>query len=120
MTNHYASWDDAVRVGNVTSEADGLPDTAMVPLVQAIREHTSLVTLQSCQGHPGNDGHLWLLSRTVPLRLERTLVQQEDPFWLVRQTYWPQGRLELWWHPDRRDEAVAALRSLLLPPEAAS
>jgi hypothetical protein len=52
----YAAWD--ANLDKATDEPDGFPDKAIIPYVAALRA-ARVVTLQSCAGHPGRDGHLW-------------------------------------------------------------
>lgn len=57
MADPFASWDPA----EATPHADGKPDVAIVPYVDALRD-AGIVTLQSCSGHNEDgiltDGHL--------------------------------------------------------------
>lgn len=58
MSDPYAVW-DATR-DKATDKSDGLPDRAMVPLVETLRA-AGFTTYQSCSGHFGEgDGTLWI------------------------------------------------------------
>lgn len=97
-----------------TDQADGLPDTLMVPVVEALRD-AGIVTLQSCQGHPGSDdGCLWFAAETFPTDVWRSL--QGHPFSLVRETVWPEHRYELWWLPGDVGSALERVCAMLLTP----
>lgn len=104
----YATWDPSLA----TDEPDGLPDRAIVPLVEALRSR-GVVTLQSCAGHPGtDDGCLWVRADSVDgahLRLFVLDVVGRDVFDRVSLTYWPERRWEFVWRPENAGIAMAAL-----------
>lgn len=110
MSAAYLTWDEAIEAGHITDDADGWPDTHMVPLVEHLRIR-GVVTLQSCQGHRGtDDGCLWIDPTSVADGSAEALIGA--PFSLVRRTRWPEERWEFWWHPSDRNAALAALNRL--------
>ena len=102
----YATWDSA----KATDEKDGLPDRAIVPLVETLRAR-GIVTLQSCAGHLGtDDGCLWVLADSVDRESVLSIVG--PPFSRVHFVHWPMEQWEFEWWPYNRREAVAALARL--------
>lgn len=60
MTDPYATWDHYIKRGLVSDAPDGLPDRAIVPLVESLRA-AGFITYQSCTGHfSQGDGTLWI------------------------------------------------------------
>lgn len=79
------SWDPE----EATPESDGLPDTAIVPYVEALNEH-GVETLQSCAGHvhedgTKTDGHLWLEPDALTPEDARELRDREGLFGVCRR-----------------------------------
>lgn len=104
---HYLTWDEAVAGGNVTDEPDGLPDRLMVPFIEALRA-AGVVTLQSCQGHPGSDdGCLWVLASSVPHLTAETICLPH--FEKVSHTVHPVQRWEFVWLPENFWAAMTSL-----------
>lgn len=108
----YVTWDQAIRDGQITDGPDGLPDRAIVPLVEHLRRH-GIVTLQSCAGHPGSDdGCLWLADDPRLAAKIARLIVGRHPFTAVKRTHHPERRWEIGWHPDDADRAMGALSQL--------
>jgi hypothetical protein len=110
----YVTWDPS----RATDDPDGLPDRAIVPLVESLRGR-GIVTLQSCIGHPyrgegtaGYDGTLWVRAETVDGAYIRHFLLR-DPFDRVQLVFWPERRWEFAWRPEYADAALAALGDLL-------
>lgn len=100
----YATWSPE----RATDEPDGLPDIRIVPLIDLLRL-SGFVTLQSCSGHPGFDGHIYFDPRTVPASWKAL----RAPFSTVRETYHPEPWFELWWKPGDFDAAKETIRDLV-------
>lgn len=107
----YATWDP----GRATDEPDGLPDRAIVPLVEHLRA-LGIVTLQSCAGHQGSDGTLWVRADTVDPVAVRWLPMR--PFDRMQRVVWPEDRWEFHWRPDHAQQAIDVLYALQPPPAA--
>lgn len=64
-----------------TPRSDGLPDTAIVPYVEALNE-AGIETYQSCSGHRHDelrtDGHLWFNSGEMDSSGARRLADSPD------------------------------------------
>lgn len=110
----YVTWDPS----EATDDPDGLPDRAIVPLVESLRAR-GIVTLQSCIGHPyrgegtaGYDGTLWVRAETVDGAHIRHFLLRE-PLDRVKLVHWPERRWEFGWRPEHADAAVAVLDGLL-------
>ena len=105
----YATW----HPSEATDAPDGLPDRAIVPLVEALRE-TGVVTLQSCAGHEGtDDGHLWIRADSVTTK---TIVRLDrSPFTYIRLQIWPVEQWELGWDPSQLESAIQVLSTLSGP-----
>lgn len=95
----YRTWDDALAIGQITDAPDGLPDRAIVPLIERLRAD-GIITLQSCAGHPGeSDGVLWIADTpTVRARLA-PLLTDPTPFTYLKRTHHPQRQWEIGWLP---------------------
>lgn len=110
----YETWDAAVAEGLVTDEPDGLPDTGMVPVVNALRA-VSVTTLQSCTGHAGtDDGTLWIKSESESVGTDiRDMADLDrEPFERVQYVLHPEARWEFIWRPERFRDAIAAIIAL--------
>ena len=105
-SNPYSTWNEALA----TDDADGLPDKAIVSLVETLRV-AGIVTLQSCAGHQGRaDGTLWVLADAVNEASVRRLFG--PPFVFIKRTWWPEERWEFIWFPWDTVQAIALLSSL--------
>lgn len=109
----YATWDPS----QATDDPDGLPDRAIVPLVEDLRGR-GVVTLQSCAGHAGRqDGHLWVRADTVALESVHQLIvaaAADSLFHRVALMYGPEPTpvWEFVWPPQHTERAIAALGTL--------
>jgi hypothetical protein len=111
----YATWDPRIA----TDDPDGLPDTAIVPLVEDLRR-AGITTLQSCAGHiehrDGTEimhaGCLWLAADAVDQAAMTRLCV--EPFEDVSRVYWPVERWQVVWPPRETGRALVLLRRALL------
>ncbi len=106
MVDPYSTWEPE----RATDEPDGLPDKAMVLLVEYLRS-IGIVTLQSCAGHEGHsDGTLWVLADTVNEASVRR--RFGTPFVFIKRTWWPENRWEFIWFSQDTAHAIAELAYL--------
>lgn len=115
MTDAFATWDDAIAAGHVSDDPDGLPDRAIIPLVEDLRA-AGIVTLQSCAGHTGSaDGVLWVREEgTWPACVGDLLINAEL-FTEIKFAYHPERRWEIGWLPQDAGMAMARIRETFLP-----
>lgn len=103
MSDPYASWDTT----QATDDSDGLPDTAMIPIVEALRR-AGIDTLASCQGH--------MLPEYGSVHREGGLIVSVGPTGTYSSLpftrivyYTTHEEWEFWWHPDNYAAAVAEI-----------
>lgn len=106
----WATWDPSLA----TDEPDGLPDRLMVPLVEELRR-LGVVTYQSCQGHPGQSGCLWVESSGLTIRGAQELSRVEG----IEQVglVFGRERVPVWevvWHPGKTTSVLPLLRAKLV------
>lgn len=103
----YGTWTPA----EATDVPDGLPDIAIVPLVETLRRN-GIVTLQSCAGHVGSDdGGLWVAASTVSEPSVRRAANS-GAFERVARMIHPWQQWAFRWLPENFDEAETALLEL--------
>jgi hypothetical protein len=93
----YVVWDATIM--KATDGPDGLPDRAIVPLIEGLRS-LGYTTLQSCTGHFGeSDGMLWI--REAPELRWLTRLPNLHPFSRIQHViHGPEGECwEFWWEP---------------------
>lgn len=105
----YATWKPELA----TDEPDGMPDRAIVPLVESLRKR-GIVTVQSCAGHYGSgDGCLWVKAESVTAESALQMRGGRSPFSAIRRTRHPEDRWEFEWYPLDVDRAMKALEHLV-------
>lgn len=114
LVHEYATWDAALAAGQVTDDSDGLPDRAIVPLVEHLRT-AGVVTLQSCTGHLGSDdGVLWIRDDPAVAARIGAVLADPSPFTEVKLTHHPERRWEIGWHPNDAQRAMNRLREIFV------